>query len=93
MLGSLFALFLFGQIIAGRLDYNEEREQEGLAPVSFPAYLTSPHFMEATTENWESEFLQMGAYVFLTIFLFQKGSSESKDPDEKAPQDDDPREL
>ncbi len=34
-------------------------------------------------ENWESEFLQMGMYVFLTVFLFQKGSSESKDPDKQ----------
>jgi Domain of unknown function (DUF6766) len=34
----------------------------------------------------------MAAYVFLTVFLYQKGSSESKDPDKKAPQDDDPRE-
>ncbi len=28
--------------------------------------------------HWESEFLQMASYVALTIFLFQKGSSESK---------------
>lgn len=32
-------------------------------------------------ENWESEFLQMSAYVLLTVFLFQKGSSESKPVD------------
>jgi hypothetical protein len=73
VLGSLFALFLFGQIIAGRLDYNEEREQEGLVPVGFSAYLTSPHFMEATTENWESEFLQMGALRLPDDFPFSKG--------------------
>jgi hypothetical protein len=29
--------------------------------------------------------------VFFTVFLFQKGSSESKNPDEKSPQDRDPR--
>lgn len=29
-------------------------------------------------ENWESEFLQMGAFVLLTAFLRQKGSPESK---------------
>lgn len=42
-------------------------------------------------ENWESEFLQMGLYVALTIFLYQKGSSESKDPDKQAEVDRDPR--
>jgi hypothetical protein len=39
------------------------------------------HFVEATFENWESEFLQMGMYVLLTVFLFQRGSAESNDPD------------
>ena len=42
-------------------------------------------------ENWESEFLQMFAFVVLTAFLFQKGSSESKDPDKEEPVDRDPR--
>ena len=27
--------------------------------------------------DWESEFLQMGLYVVLIVFLFQKGSAES----------------
>lgn len=44
-------------------------------------YLVSGHFWQATGENWESEFLQMGAYVILTVFLYQKGSAESNDPD------------
>jgi hypothetical protein len=42
------------------------------------AYVTSPHLIESTFENWESEFLQMALFVVLTIFLRQKGSSESK---------------
>ena len=32
-------------------------------------------------ENWESEFLQMAFYVVLTVFLYQKGSAESKKHD------------
>lgn len=47
--------------------------------------------MEATFANWESEFLQMGMYVVLTAFLYQRGSSESKPIDGAAPQDEDPR--
>lgn len=42
-------------------------------------------------ENWESEFLQMGSYVVLTILLFQRGSAESKPVGKAAPQDEDPR--
>ena len=61
--------------------------------VSLLGYLTTGDFVEATFENWESEFLQMGMYVVLTAFLFQRGSSESKPIDEPAPQDEDPREA
>ena len=51
-------------------------------------YLGEGHFIEATFENWESEFLQMGAYVLLTAYLMQRGSSESKpEPDTDRPDD------
>jgi hypothetical protein len=33
--------------------------------------------VEATFENWESEFLQMGALVWLTVHLRQKGAADS----------------
>ncbi len=56
-------------------------------------YLGTGAFLEATFENWESEFLQMGMYVILTVFLFQKGSSESKPVGRDAPQDEDPRDA
>ena len=88
------AVFLFclaGMAATGVLVYNEEQLEHGGAAVPFSEYLRSGHFIEATFENWESEFLQMGAYVVLTIFLFQKGSSESKPIGERTAQDDDPR--
>jgi hypothetical protein len=89
---SCFLTFWCGQAVVGRLEYNEERAEHGKPPLRMGEYLHSSHFWEATGENWESEFLQMGAYVFLPIFLFQYGSSESKNPDEPSPQDRDPRE-
>jgi hypothetical protein len=79
---ALFLLFWGGQCFVGRLDYNEERAERHLPPLSMSEYLASPHFIEATMENWESEFLQMGAFVFLTVFLVQRGSAESRDPEE-----------
>jgi hypothetical protein len=74
-------LFLFafaGQIITGFKEYNKERADEGQAAVNLTSYLQSGHFLEATFENWESEFLQMALFVVMTISLRQKGSSESK---------------
>jgi hypothetical protein len=78
---ALFLVFLAGQSIAGYKTTNSENQQHRQPPESFGRYLASGAFVEATFENWESEFLQMGAYVFLTAFLIQKGSPESKSPD------------
>jgi hypothetical protein len=87
----VFVACLAGQIRSGQLEYNEERRQHGAEALPLPAYLSSGHFWEATAENWESEFLQMAAYVLLTASLFQRGSSESKDPDKRTAVDRDPR--
>ena len=78
----MFVFLWWGQSLVGHRHYNEERQQHQLPEVSYTEYLSSDHFWEATTENWESEFLQMFMYIVLTVSLFQKGSSESKDPDD-----------
>jgi len=80
VLFSHFALTLVGQFITGLAENNSDREQHHLAPLSAAEYLTDGHFIEVTFENWESEFLQMSVYVIFTIFLYQRGSSESKTP-------------
>lgn len=69
---------LTGQVIAGRAVYNKELAEAGAAPLAWMEYLRSGHFISATFENWESEFLQMGMYVLLTVGLRQKGSAESR---------------
>ena len=89
----LFAVFLVAQSITGFAVYNDEQREHGEETISFPEYLSSGHFIEATFENWESEYLQMGAYVLFTVFLFQRGSSESKDPDKEESVDEDPRQA
>ena len=81
-----FLAFLTGQMLTGFQIYNAERAEAGEPRISYGSYLRSGHFIEATFENWESEFLQMGAYVLLTAFLIQRGSAASRDPD--APKDE-----
>jgi hypothetical protein len=91
----LFLLFVLtlgiGQTWTGLRESNAEASLHGKPPESLGKYLTGPHFWEATTENWESEFLQMGIYVILTVVLYQKGSSESKGLSGSEPVDRDPR--
>ena len=87
---ALFLVFLVAQSIAGFRASNSDNEEHGQPPESYGQYLTSGAFVEATFENWESEFLQLGAYVLLTALLIQKGSPESKNPDSNE-SDEDPR--
>jgi hypothetical protein len=75
------------QAVAGHRVWLEEQRARGSSPdPGLRIYLSSAHFWQATSENWESEFLQMAIYVLFTVFLFQRGSAESKDPDDPAPE-------
>ena len=90
------ALFLFsfaGQILTGHAVYNDEQEKHASPTITVVEYLRTGDFVEATAENWESEFLQMAVYVILTVFLFQRGSSESKTIEEPDAVDQRPEEA
>ncbi len=90
---TLFGIFLalwFGQSLVGHRSYNADQRDHHEAPVTYGVYLTTSHFGEATFENWESEFLQMGAFVVLAVRLYQRGSPESKPVDGDSDQDDRP---
>ena len=89
----LFILALVGQSLTGHRQYNEERQVHGQPSVTYGQYLRTGNFWEAVTENWESEFLQMGVYVLLTAFLRQKGSPESKKLAGEEVGDRDPRHI
>lgn len=86
---SLFLVSICGQFATGYDAYNDERQEKNLPPLqSRVEYLKSGHFISSVCENMESEFLQMGLFVYLTAFLYQVGSSESKKPpEERTPED------
>jgi hypothetical protein len=86
----LFLLSLGGQAITGLKQHNEDMIEKGGETLDMSAYLASGHFLQATFENWESEFLQMAMFLILSMFLYQKGSSESKDPDKEEDVDREP---
>jgi uncharacterized protein DUF6766 len=91
---TLFGIFLLAQIglsFVGQAQYNNERKSHQQSSIGYWEYIESDTFLETTMENWESEFLQMFAYVVLTAFLYQKGSSESKEPGVEEDVDADPR--
>jgi hypothetical protein len=76
--GLLFVIALVGQAFAGHADFNQQQIEAGLAPVTLGRYLTSASFVADVAENWQSEYLQFFLYIFLTVWLVQRGSPESK---------------
>lgn len=74
----LFLGSWIGQVVFGLEEHNDFLKEHGQPTVGMFDYLSSGHFLQATFENWESEFLQMALLVIFTIFLRQQGSSESK---------------
>jgi hypothetical protein len=87
---ALFLLCLVGHSYAGWKVYNDEQKQHGEAEATYGEFLRTSEFGETVFENWESEFLQMGFYVILTVFLYQRGSSESKKHDGTDAVEEDP---
>lgn len=81
VLFGMFLLLWFGQSLVGHHSYNADQADHHERRITYGTYLTTAHFGEATFENWESEFLQMGAFVVLAVRLRQKGSPESKSLD------------
>jgi len=77
----LFLGSIVGHWLTGWQFHNEQLADHGEDTIGLVAFLGDPQFLSTVFENWESEFLQMSAYVVLTAFLFQRGSAESADPD------------
>jgi len=82
---------IIAQVFTGMSQYNIFLNEHHQHAVGMLKYLTTGHFIEATFENWESEFLQMGLFVWFTVFLRQKGSSESKALQDKEDVDREPQ--
>jgi hypothetical protein len=76
---AIFLAALVGQAIAGHNVFNGEALQHGESTISFWRYLSSSHFAQAVTENWQSEYLQFALFALATVWLVQKGSPESKE--------------
>jgi hypothetical protein len=68
----------FAQSVTGWTTFNAEQADHAEATVSWWSYIGSATFWEATLENWQSEFLAVGSFAVLAIFLRQRGSPESK---------------
>jgi hypothetical protein len=68
----------FAQSVTGWTAFNQEQAAHGEAGVSWLGYIGTSTFWESTFQNWQSEFLAVGSFAVLAIYLRQRGSPESK---------------
>ncbi|WP_448808993.1 DUF6766 family protein [Agromyces bauzanensis] len=78
VMGVIFLLSWLTQSIAGVVVFNAEQVDHGQAVISWGEYLLEADFWNRTLQNWQSEFLAVGCMIAFSIYLRQRGSSESK---------------
>jgi hypothetical protein len=76
----LFFVTWVGQGIAEWQTFTDEAREHGESP-AIGDFVSE--FGQSTLENWQSEFLQLFAFVTLAALYIHKGSAESKDSEEK----------
>ncbi|KAB2341887.1 DUF6766 family protein [Actinomadura rudentiformis] len=85
---ALTGFALVGQALSGHAEYNNQQITQGGGTVSLLDYLTGSDFAVDVTENWQSEYLQFFLYIFVTVWLIQRGSPESKEPGKQGTESD-----
>jgi hypothetical protein len=83
-LGLSLMILFFGTWVAHGIaewqTYTDEQREHG-QPVEAGDFVGQ--FAQSTLENWQSEFLQLFSFVVLAALYIHRGSSESKEGDEK----------
>jgi uncharacterized protein DUF6766 len=95
----IFLASLLAQSIVGHEQHNNDEviharlQDEKPQTISYGRYVTSSDFGQAVMENWQSEYLQFTLFILGTVWLVQRGSGESKKPEEAGPESDEQQKL
>lgn len=83
VLAGLFVASWILQALTGWVEFVGDQQAHGEAATLFggSGYVWS--WLQATFENWQSEFLQLFTMAIFTAFLVHRGSTESRDSDEE----------
>jgi hypothetical protein len=75
---AIFFLSWFGQSVNGWRAFNNSQDEHHAQHIAYREYLVNADFWDRSLQNWQSEFLAVGAMAAFTIYLRQRGSPESK---------------
>jgi hypothetical protein len=90
---TIFLAALIGQALVGHSDFNDEQLAHDDPTISLGRYLTSSAFMVDVMENWQSEYLQFTLMIIATVWLVQRGSTESKPLDRVGTESDEEQKI
>jgi hypothetical protein len=91
--GAILLASVAGQSVAGVHQYNADAAEHGGKAISWGHYIRSPEFGGDLLENWQSEFLQFSLYMIATVWLLQRGSTESKKLDDAGLESDEEQKI
>ena len=74
----LFAASWAGHLVGGWLAYAGDQAAHGRPDPSLMEFLGSSRLWFESFQNWQSEFLSVGAMVWMGVYLRQRWSPESK---------------
>ena len=86
--GTLFLATLVAQAFTGQDEFNHAQIAHHEDPVTVAQYVTSSGYWVDVLENWQSEYLQFTLFIFATVWLLQRGSPESKEPEQAGTESD-----
>ena len=90
---AIFLAALAAQALVGHTDFNNRQIAHEGAPISLARYVTSSVFMVDVMENWQSEYLQFSLFIIATVWLVQRGSTESKPLGEEGLESDEEQKI
>ena len=89
----LFLAALVAQAIVGHADFNHGQVAHQGETMSFGRFLVSSAFWVDVMENWQSEYLQFTLFIIATVWLVQRGSTESKPPGQEGGESDEEQKV
>jgi hypothetical protein len=89
----LFVATLIAQALVGHADYNHDQVAHQNEAISLGTYITSSVFWVDVMENWQSEYLQFTLFILATVWLIQRGSTESKPPGKEGGESDEDQQV
>jgi hypothetical protein len=90
---TIFVLAVVVQAFVGHAAFNHEQYAHQDDPVSLWRYVTSSAYAVDVMENWQSEYLQFTLMVLASVWLVQKGSTESKPVDQAGAESDEEQKV